>query len=335
MLNWPFPSTLKSLRGFLGLTGYYRKFIKGYSSIAAPLTSLLRKNSFEWTPTAKEAFTALKNAVTNPPVLILPDFTKPFIIQCDASGCGVGAVLMQQERPIAFMSQVIHRKALHLSTYEKELMALVLVVKKWCSYVLGQTFRVQTDHQSLKYLLEQKVGTPMQQKWLTKLLGFDFLVGYKKGKENLVADALSRKFENAPAMLTALTFPADNWISTLRDSYSEDPKLQKLISGFAGHKLDETKYDMKDGLLFYKGRLYISDSSVLKNQFLHLSHGSPQAGHSGFHKTLSRAKANFYWMGMKADIKNFIKECDIYQRNKNETIHPAGLLQPLPIPTKV
>ena len=131
---------------------------------------------------------------------------------------------------------------------------------------------------------------------------------YKKGKENLVADALSRKFDNAPAMLTALTFPADNWISTLRDSYSKDPKLQKLISDFAGHKLDETKYDMKDGLLFYKGRLYISDSSVLKNQLLHLSHGIPQAGHSGFHKTLSRARANFYWMGMKADIKNFIKE---------------------------
>jgi hypothetical protein len=168
-----------------------------------------------------------------------------------------------------------------------------------------------------------------------KLLGFDFLVEYKKGKENLVANTLSRKFDNAPAMLTALIFPTDNWISTLWDSYSEDPKLKKLISDFAGHKLDETKYDMKDGLLFYKGRLYISDFSVLKNQLLHLSHGSPQAGHSGFHKTLSRARANFYWMGMKADIKNFIKECDICQRNKNETIHPAGLLQPLPIPTKV
>jgi len=96
MLNWPFPSTLKSLRGFLGLTWYYRKFIKGYGFIATPLTSLLRKNSFEWTLTTKEAFTALKNVVTNPPILILPDFTKPFIIQCDASGCGVGAVLMQQ-----------------------------------------------------------------------------------------------------------------------------------------------------------------------------------------------------------------------------------------------
>ena len=131
---------------------------------------------------------------------------------------------MQQERPIAFMSQAIHGKALHLSIYERELMALVLAIKKWSSYVLGQTFQVQTDHQSLKYLLEQKVGTLIQQKWLTKLLSFDFLVEYKKGKENLVVDALSRKFDNAPVMLTALSFPSDNWISKLQDSYSEDPK---------------------------------------------------------------------------------------------------------------
>jgi len=89
---------------------------------------------------------------------------------------------MQQERPIAFMSQAIHGKAWHLSIYERELMALVLAIKKWSSYVLGQTFQVQTDHQSLKYLLEQKVGTPMQQKWLTKLLSFDFLVEYKAKK---------------------------------------------------------------------------------------------------------------------------------------------------------
>ncbi|KAA8535118.1 hypothetical protein F0562_030121 [Nyssa sinensis] len=241
---------------------------------------------------------------------------------------------MQQERPIAFMSQAIHGKASHLSTYEKELMALVLAIKKWRYYVLGQTFCVQTDHQSLKYLLEQKVGTPMQQKWLTKLLGFDFLVEYKKGKDNLVTDALSRKFEDAPATLAALSFPSAHWLSDLRVSYSEDPKLQKLISEFAGRDLDVTKYSMKDGLLFYKGRLYISNSTAIKNQLLHLLHGSPQAGHSGFHKTLSLSRANYYWKGMKANLKKFIRECDVCQRNKTETIHPAGLLQPLPILTR-
>ncbi|RVW69141.1 Retrovirus-related Pol polyprotein from transposon 17.6 [Vitis vinifera] len=158
MLNWPFPTSLKSLRGFLGLTGYYRKFIKGYGLIAAPLTALLKKNSFKWTESAKRAFQDLKHAVTSPPVLALPDFSIPFTIQCDASGIGVGAVLMQQGRPLAYMSQAIHGKALQLSTYEKELMALVLAVKKWRSYLLGHNFKIQTDQQSLKVLAGTKDG---------------------------------------------------------------------------------------------------------------------------------------------------------------------------------
>jgi len=115
---------------------------------------------------------------------------------------------MQQERSISFMSQAIHGKALHFSTYEKELMALVLAVKKWRSYVLEQTFRVQTDHQSLKYLSRKHRDTHVAK--MAKLLGFDFSVEYKKGKENLVVDALSRQVDNALAMLTALSFPFDN-----------------------------------------------------------------------------------------------------------------------------
>ena len=125
MLDWPLPTNLKSLRGFLGLTGYYRKFIQGYGIIAAPLTALLKKNSFQWTDVARRAFQDLKLAVTNPPVLALPNFSIPFVIQCDASGIGVGAVLMQQGRPLAYMSHAIHGKALQLSTYENELMTLV------------------------------------------------------------------------------------------------------------------------------------------------------------------------------------------------------------------
>ena len=141
-----------------------------------------------------EAFNRLKEAVTYPLMLALPDFSKPFIIECDALGRGLGVILMQDQRPIAFHSQTLKEKYLHLSTYEIKLMALASVVKKWRSYLLGRPFVVKTDHQSLKFLLEQRIATPSQQKWLAKLLGYAFVVEYKRGCDNRVVDALSRQF---------------------------------------------------------------------------------------------------------------------------------------------
>jgi hypothetical protein len=107
MVEWSKPKSLKALKGFLGLTGYYRKFIRGYGSIAAPLTDLLKKNDFAWNEVAETAFEELKAAITNPPVLMLPNFNLPFVVECDASGRGIGAVLMQQQQPLAFFSQVL------------------------------------------------------------------------------------------------------------------------------------------------------------------------------------------------------------------------------------
>jgi hypothetical protein len=234
MAEWPRPQSLKALRGFLGLTGYYRKFVKGYGSIAAPLTDLLKKNAFGWNTKAEEAFVALKEAMTNSPVLILPDFGKPFLIECDASGRGIGAVLMQEQRPIAFFSQVLKGRFLALSTYEKELVALVLAVKKWRSYLLGHPFTIRTDHRSLKFLLEQKIGTPMQQKWITKLLGYDFVVEYKKGRDNSVADALSRRGEDTDQEFTisVISYPTLEWLEDLRRSYTSDPHMQALLQQY-------------------------------------------------------------------------------------------------------
>jgi len=164
--------------------------------------------------------------VTKALVLALPNFAQPFIIECDASGVGVGAVLMQDHHPISFLSQALKGEALHISTYEKELFALVTTVHKWRPYLIGQSFVVRTDQQNLKLLLEQKVGTPFQQRWLSKLLGYDFLVEYKKGVENKVSNALSRKDSAATEFsLSILSIPILSWVDELKAQYLVDPKL--------------------------------------------------------------------------------------------------------------
>jgi len=142
MLKWPIPRTIKALRGFLGLTTYYHKFVKGYGGIATPLTTLLRKDAFRWNEKVEEAFNLLKKTMSTPPALGLPHFSKPFLIECDASSEGLGAVLMQNRRPLAHLSQGLKGKNLSLSTYEKESLDLVMGIRKWRHYLLGQSFKV-------------------------------------------------------------------------------------------------------------------------------------------------------------------------------------------------
>ncbi|XP_042958052.1 uncharacterized protein LOC122293563 [Carya illinoinensis] len=317
MVEWPIPKSLKALRGFLGLTGYYRKFIKDYGSIAAPLT----------------AFKKLKEAVTSPPVLRLPDFSKSFTIECDASGIGLGAVLMQEGQPIAFYSKALKGKALLLSTYEKELLALVSAVAKWRPYLLGGVFQVKTDQQALKYLLEQRVGTETQQKWLSKLIGYDFTIDYKRGKENQVADALSRKSEEQTATLALITFPTSLWIEELKQSYQLCSPIREIYEKLQHGSEGPKHFTLQQGLLLRKGKIVVVSDSAFKTKVLYYIHNSPQAGHMGYHKTLHRAKQDFYWKGMRKDVKTFVKECEICQACKHETLHPAGLLQPLPVPS--
>jgi hypothetical protein len=178
VMDWPTPRSVRALRGFLGLAGYYRKFIQNFGAIAAPLTKLLTKEGFGWSMEAEEAFVALKRALTIAPVLQMPDFTKQFTIECDASGTGFGAVMHQGDGAIAFFSRPIAPRHVKLAAYERELIGLVHAIRHWRPYLWGRSFHVHTDHYSLKYLLDQRLSTIPQHHWVSKLLGYDFIVEF-------------------------------------------------------------------------------------------------------------------------------------------------------------
>lgn len=151
--DWPKPTILKGLRGFLGLAGYYRRFVAHFRIIAQPLHAMLEKDNFIWTPQATDVFHQLKTAVTMAPILAMPDFTKPFNLKANASRLGIGAVLSQEKHPIAFLSKTFSTRNQILSVYDKEMLAILYAVEKWRPYLLGSQFTILTDHQTLKTLV--------------------------------------------------------------------------------------------------------------------------------------------------------------------------------------
>lgn len=188
------------------MVGYYRRFVSQFGLISKPLTTLLKKGTlFIWTSETEASFQALKKALSSAPVLALPDFTKPFIIETDASAKGIGVVLQQQGHPIAYVSKALGPRAQGLSTYEKECLAILKAVDHWYYYLQSASFVVLIDQKSLTNLDDQRLSTPWQHKALTKLLGLNYKIVYKKGADNKVADALSRTTPTSSYDISALS----------------------------------------------------------------------------------------------------------------------------------
>jgi hypothetical protein len=302
---WPKPHSVRALRGFLGLTGYYRKFIAGYGGVAAPLTALLKREAFTWTADAEEAFIALKKALITAPLLQLPDFTKRFVVDCDASGAGFGAVLHQGDGAIAFFSRPVAPHHAKLPAYERELIGLVKAVRHWRPYLWGQAFTVRTDHWSLKFLLDQRLTTIPQHTWVSKLFGYDLTVEYCAGKLNTVADALSRRDEEV--VVLALTGPLFTDYDTLRAELQNDAAAQDLRQQLAAGTAPDG-WQLVDGLLLYNGRVFVPEGSVLWPQLLRDAH---EAGHEGTQKTLHRLRASFYSSRLHRLVRDFVRGCAV------------------------
>jgi hypothetical protein len=293
IVNWPFPRNIKQLRGFLGLTGYYRRFVKVYGAICKPLTQLLKKDSYKWNEEATVAFDELKQAMTNPPVLALLDMTKLFVIETDASGTDVGAMLMQEGHPIAFLSKALGLRQQALSAYEREMFAILQTVAKWKHYLWGRHFRIRTDHISLKHLLDQKVTYPSQHLWLTKLLGFDYEIEYRKGKDNVAANALSRipSEQLSTMIMTSISTPL---MDEIRMTWASDDSLKHIIHDLLHDPRSHPHYTWVNNHLNQKGKIVVGHNPALHNKLIALYHDITAGGHSGVVVTAQKVSSLFY-----------------------------------------
>jgi len=291
MLHWPIPTNTTELRAFLGVTGYYRKFVRNYGVIAKPLTKVLRLKQFQWSAQAQEAFDNLKVAMTQTLVLTLPNFQEQFTVETDACADGVGAVLMQKGQPIAYLSKALGEKHKHLSIYEKEFLALIMAVEKWRPYLERQEFIILTDHKSLSYLNEQNLHSELQRKAMTRLMGLQFKIIYKQGKENIAVDALSRVAHLLA--LQAISVVQPQCIQDVLNSYATDAQAQQVITQLALASPDSNGFSLEHGLIKKNNMVWIGNNSAIQTKLIAAFHSSALGGHSRTAATYHRLKKHF------------------------------------------
>jgi len=337
--DWPTPTAVEDIRSFLGMVGYYRKFIQGFSSLAAPLTELLKKGvRFLWTDELEKSFRALIHATTTAPTLILPDPTKPYIITADACGYGIGACLMQDHgkglQPIAFLSKKLNNAELRYENHERELLALYRTLKEWRHYLYGSQFTLKTDHRNLVWLLTQKHLSARQMHWLQYFQDFGGVIPIEhvSGRLNGVADGLSRRPDHRPDSVVVLQLTectTENLPAQIKQASLIDPVTKDILQ----HPQSYPKFSVRDGLIYWRRhRVYLPSNGTLRAKILHECHDAPLHGHLGAAKTMHAVTRMFFWPGMQRDIVQYVRSCESCQRNKPSHARTAGLLQPLPIP---
>ena len=309
--EWPAPKNIKQLRGFLGLTGYYRKFMKNYAKVALPLTKLLKNDTkFEWGEEQENAKQTLITILTEGPILQTPKEGIPLVLHTDASDVAIGAALSQEGKPIAFLSKKFSETEQRWSTYDKELFAVVHAFRIWECYLKnGLTFKHFSDNAAVSNIQNQAVLRPKQGRWIQFLEEFDCESTFLSGLNNVVADALSRKDIYGISII-------DNqpWIERIR-------KLSQKVQR-------KPWMQEEDGLLYKGHRLYIPGYRDVKMLIIQENHDGT-AGHLGFKKTLEKVNRHFYWEKLTQDVKAFVTTCETCQRNKSSTQKPFGTLNPI------
>ncbi|KAF8045500.1 hypothetical protein N665_4790s0001, partial [Sinapis alba] len=324
--GWPRPKNATEVRSFLGLAGYYRKFVKGFASLAQPMTQLTGKDAkFVWSDECEKCFSALKEMLTNAPILVLPEAHQPYMVYTDASITGLGCVLTQHSKVIAYASRQLKKHEGNYLTHDLEMAAVVFALKIWRAYLYGAKVQILTDHKSLKYIFTQPELNLRQRRWMEFVVDYDLEIAYHPGKANLVADALSRRraevsAEKEAEVLEEAVDQAD-LLTRIRQAQGLDENLQNLALN------DKSEYQVaQDGTILVHGRISVPNVRTLKEETMGQSHKSKFSVHPGLNKMYKDIKRYYHWVRMKTDVAEWVAKCPTCQLVKAEHQVPSGLL---------
>ncbi len=328
VVDWPTPDSRKALQRFLGFANFYRRFIRSFSQLAAPLTALTSiKTPFRWSSAAEAAFTKLKGCFVSAPILIAPDPSRQFVVEVDASEVGVGAVLFHRSssddkvHPCAYFSHRLSPAERNYDIGNRELLAVKLALEEWRHWLegAGVPFIVWTDHKNLEYIKSAKRLNSRQARWALFFGRFDFSISYRPGSKNIKPDALSRIFDHSD-----------------RPSFSEPIVPQKIFVSAVTWEIESKVRTASQGVTpppgCPPGRLFVPET--LRSDVIRWSHCSKVACHPGVSRTTFLIKQRFWWPSMARDIRCFVLACSVCAVSKTSNRPSAGLLQPLSVPSR-